>query len=124
MQKDARIGVKQVEDSRKALDILKKWNSDNRHALDQVEQLLEICPHMRAAQILKAKFLCNLQKWDEAKTYIETVALGGHETLQRLSCHTRAAFPSPHQDRLIWKYSSLTKKSGHHIEIDRYVLKE
>ena len=122
VQKDARIGVKQVEDSRKALDILKKWNSDNRHALDQVEQLLEICPHMRAAQILKAKFLCNLQKWDEAKTYIETVALGGHETLQRLSCHTRAAFPSPHQDRLIWKYSSLTKKSGHHIEIDRYAI--
>ena len=122
IQKDAWISLKQVEDSRRSVDTLEKWKSDNRLALEEVERLLEVCPHMRAAQTLKGTFLCNLQKWDEAKLYIETTALGAHDKIQRLFSHPRAAFPCPQQNKLVWKCNSLLKQNGHNIEIDRYAI--
>lgn len=85
-------------------------------ALDQIEELLRICPQMRIAQSLKVGALCNQHRWDDAKRYAEEAVLAAHPSVQALYSHPRAAFPTPSQSSLMWNVVN----EG--IEVDRHTI--
>ena len=84
-------------------------------ALKDVDQLLAHCPHMRSAQAFKARCLCQLHRWREAKIFAETVVLTAHPTIRKLYSHPDDKYPVPDMKDLAWTW----EQERGEVKVDR-----
>ena len=120
---DAYSGIKKVTDARRLMSNLSRRNStiDDKVALTQVEDLIELSPCMQKAHVLKISFLCRARRWEDAKTFSEMALNDMHSSIQALYSHPKAVFPVPSTCKLGWIQSGNGNDIGT-IRIDRYAV--
>lgn len=95
--KEAQDCLSSVLQARDAQNEMFRYESVGSYeaALRQAERLLQICPHSLEACVLKGKALCQLRRYDAAKTYLESIMSRTHASLLKLHAHPLASFPPP-----------------------------
>jgi DnaJ homolog subfamily C member 7 len=84
----ARQAMKQVVLAKTLRDRLANSAASNaKQTLQTADELLNLCPFMRLAQSYKARAMCQLHQWREAKTYMEFCVCAIHRSMQRLWAH-------------------------------------
>lgn len=87
----ARQAMKQVLLAKTLRDRLAGSAASNaKQSLQTADELLQLCPFMRQAQAFRARAMCQLHQWNEAKTYMEYCVCAIHTTMQKLSAHPSA----------------------------------
>ena len=72
--REAESGIQLKLEATAILSKLEAWSTfDFNFFLELTEQLLLICPQMRSAHSYKTFALCKLSRWEEAKSYAESV---------------------------------------------------
>lgn len=101
---DAQLGSKHVQSARSLLSSLadRKTQLDGTLMLSYADELLQFCPQMRLAQAYRARALCLLQRWTEAKAFMERMSCLVHESIQSLHVHRSASLPAPKLSDLEW----------------------
>jgi tetratricopeptide (TPR) repeat protein len=109
---NARLGLKDLEKLRELNKNLVLFEGQMKHkeALRAADDMLKLAPYLRTAQIAKAKGMCELQLYDEAKQYMEDLTAQTHETIQVTFAHPSATLPWKQAPGVLqWKENSAEK---------------
>ena len=100
----ARQAMKQVVLAKTLRDRLRNASaSDAKQSLQTAEELLQLCPFMRYAQAHKARAMCQLHQWGDAKQYMEFCVCSVHRSMQKLTAHPAAELSSLDMEALSWR---------------------
>lgn len=112
---DVKGGVKQVLLAKVMYNrlIMLETQSDYKQFGSTADDLLKLSPELRTAHCFKASALCKMQKWAEAKLFIEQCVCEKPESIQRLYSFHGCAVPIASIDRLIWSYDKATATPVH-----------
>ena len=133
-REDAKTGLKQVAVARDLLVYVNKldskddlWRKSNytskppaSELSKKLDELLLICPQMRRAHALKAKYMVRMGDFEEAKSYVEGVVLTTDQSILRLHAHVSATYPVPLTKELAWRCNP--DAVGSKVTIDSKIL--
>lgn len=119
---DAKAGIKQILLAKVMYNrlIMLESQSDYKQFLTTADDLLKLSPELRSAHCFKASALCKMQKWAEAKEFIESCVCNKPESIQRLYCFPRSTIPVSSVDKLRWNYDKSKtnhKSTNFHVNI-------
>ena len=96
------------------LEVRTDWSA----TLQCAEGLLDTSPLSRVLHVAKAKALCRLKRWAEAKEFIEEVVEVTHVTIQTLHAHPRTSVPAPPSSTLKFTSRPSTSSKGVELHVD------
>ncbi|CAE7782956.1 dnajc7, partial [Symbiodinium microadriaticum] len=100
----ARAAMKQVILAKTLRDRLRNSPASNaKQTLQTAEELLQLCPFMTDAQAQKARAMCQLHQWKDAKQYMEFCVCSVHSSMQRLTAHPAADLTDLDMEALGWR---------------------
>ena len=100
----ARQAMKQVVLAKTLRDRLRNSPASNaKQILQTAEELLQMCPFMRDAQAHKARAMCQLHQWGDAKQYMEFCVCAVHKSMQKLTAHPEADLSGLDMESLSWR---------------------
>lgn len=105
---EAKAGLREVKRLRDIVASLisAEGRMDYAEVLKITDEILAKSPLHRASQVARANALCELSRYDEAKSYMEGLARDGGSTMQMLYAHKQATFPFPSAASLTWTEST------------------
>ena len=117
---DAKSGIKDVDKLRELVKQLICFEGQMHfvESLRTAELILKVCPYYKVALISRANALCELQRYVEAKSHIETAMLQSHESILSLYKHKSGKLPFPNLLQLDWREN---KKNSLEIDTDYVV---
>ena len=101
---EAKVGLKEldkIKDQVKSLISFEgqmNWES----VLSSTESILKYSPFYKVALIAKANALCELNKYDEAKSFIENTIYTTPESILSMYKHSEGKFPFPNPVKIMW----------------------
>jgi hypothetical protein len=101
---EAKAGFREIESLNEFLHQLIAAESKQNHPeiIKIAEKILSKSVYHRISQIAKANALLELQKYDEAKAFMEDITLKTPMNIQTLYSHSKANFPAPKREDLLW----------------------
>lgn len=118
--KEAHDALTSVLQARQAQEEMYRYESVGSYeaALRQTEKILQICPHSLTACTLKGKALCQLRRYDLAKSYLEGILTRSHNTILKLHAHVAASFPPPDISKLDFVSTNPTSSSQSNLSFN------
>ena len=100
----ARQAMKQVVLAKTLRDrLISSPASNAKQTLQTADELLQLCPFMRQAQSFRARAMCQLHQWTEAKSYMEFCVCSVHKSMQKLDAHAAADLEILKIESLGWR---------------------
>lgn len=107
-KQEAKSGLREVKRLRDAVSQLigAEGRMDFAEILKIADEILARSPHHRASQLAKANVLCELSRYEEAKTFMEELTRSAAANVQALHAHAQAKQPFPSTVALAWTEES------------------
>lgn len=101
---EAKAGLREIEQMKEYIQqlIIAESKLNHLEIVKIAEKILSKSVYHRISQIAKANSLIELQKYDEVKGFLEDIALKTPGNIQTLYCHSKATFPAPKKEDLLW----------------------